>query len=182
VLGEYAPGTAQPISGLMYLISPINSPYDWVPALVKDPARNPYAPYFADLPDWMLILHLFVDATILIVGGILFAKFWVETAGMDAKTVAMQIARSGLIIPGFRKNPKILEKLLNRYIPKVTVLGGAIVGLLTFIASMLGTIGNVGGTGLLLAVSIAYRFYEDIRREQITEIHPMIRRLLGEER
>ena len=182
VLGEYAPGSAQPISGLMYLVSPINGPYDWVPALVKDPARNPYAPYFADLPDWMIILHLFVDATILIVGGILFAKFWVETAGMDAKTVAMQIARSGLIIPGFRKNPKILEKLLNRYIPKVTVLGGAIVGLLTFIASMLGTIGNVGGTGLLLAVSIAYRFYEDIRREQITEMHPMIRRLLGEER
>jgi len=46
---------------------------------------------------------------------------------------------------------------------------------------MLGTIGNVGGTGLLLAVSIAYRFYEDIRREQITEMHPMIRRILGEE-
>ncbi|HIP58722.1 MAG TPA: preprotein translocase subunit SecY [Archaeoglobus profundus] len=181
VLGEYAPGTAQPISGLMYLLSPIRGPYDWVPALVKDPARNPYAPYFADLPDWMIILHLFVDATILIAGGILFAKFWVETSGMDAKTVAMYIARSGLLVPGFRKNPKILEKLLNRYIPKVTVLGGAIIGLLTLIANMLGTIGKVSGTGLLLAVSIAYRFYEDIKREQITEMHPMIRRLLGEE-
>ncbi len=181
VLGEYAPGTSKPISGLMYLLSPVRSPYDWVPALVKDPARNPYAPYFADMPDWMILLHLLVDATILIVGGILFAIFWVETSGMDARTVAQQIAKSGLQIPGFRKNPKILEKVLSRYIPKVTILGGAAIGLLTLIANMLGTVGNVSGTGLLLAVSIAYRFYEDLTREQLTEMHPMLRKFLGEE-
>lgn len=181
VLGEYALGTSKPISGLMYLLSPVRSPYDWVPALVKDPARNPYAPYFADMPDWMILLHLLVDATILIVGGILFAIFWVETSGMDARTVAQQIAKSGLQIPGFRKNPKILEKVLSRYIPKVTILGGAAIGLLTLIANMLGTVGNVSGTGLLLAVSIAYRFYEDLTREQLTEMHPMLRKFLGEE-
>jgi len=180
-LGEYAPGTSKPISGLMYLLSPVRSPYDWVPALVKDPARNPYAPYFADMPDWMIILHLIVDATILIAGGILFAKFWVETSGMDAKTVARQIARSGLQIPGFRKSPQVLERVLGRYIPKVTIIGGAAIGILTLIANMLGTVGNVSGTGLLLAVSIAYRFYEDLMREQMTEMHPMIRRFLGEE-
>jgi preprotein translocase subunit SecY len=180
-LGEYAPGTSKPISGLMYLLSPVRSPYDWVPALVKDPVRNPYAPYFADMPDWMIILHLIVDAVILIAGGILFAKFWVETSGMDAKTVARQIARSGLQIPGFRKSPQVLEKVLGRYIPKVTIIGGAAIGLLTLVANMLGTVGNVSGTGLLLAVSIAYRFYEDLMKEQMTEMHPMIRRFLGEE-
>ncbi len=180
-LGEYAPGTSKPISGLMYLLSPVRSPYDWVPALVKDPTRNPYAPYFANMPDWMILLHLVIDATILIVGGILFAIFWVETSGMDAKTVAEQIAKSGLQIPGFRKNPKILEKVLSRYIPKVTVIGGAAIGLLTLIANMLGTVGKVSGTGLLLAVSIAYTFYEDLTREQLTEMHPMLRKFLGEE-
>ncbi len=180
-LGEYAPGTSKPISGLMFLLSPVRSPYDWVPALVKDPTRNPYAPYFANMPDWMLLLHLLIDATILIVGGILFAIFWVETSGMDAKTVAQQIAKSGLQIPGFRKNPKILEKVLSRYIPKVTVIGGAAIGLLTLIANMLGTVGKVSGTGLLLAVSIAYNFYEDLTREQLTEMHPMLRKFLGEE-
>ena len=180
-LGDYAPGTARPISGIMYLLSPVRSPYDWVPAFVKDPSRNPLAPYFADMPDWMIILHLIIDATILIVGGILFAKFWVETSGMDAKTVANQIARSGLQIPGFRKSPQVLERILNRYIPKVTILGGAIIGLLTLIANMLGTVGNVSGTGLLLAVSIAYSFYEDLTREQLTEMHPMLRKFLGEE-
>ncbi len=180
-LGEYAPGTSKPISGLMYLLSPVRSPYDWVPALVKDPTRNPYAPYFANMPDWMILLHLVIDATILIVGGILFAIFWVETSGMDAKTVAEQIAKSGLQIPGFRKNPKILEKVLSRYIPKVTVIGGAAIGFLTLIATMLGTVGKVSGTGLLLAVSIAYTFYEDLTREQLTEMHPMLRKFLGEE-
>lgn len=180
-LGEYAPGTSQPISGLMYLLSPVRSPYDWVPAFVKDPNRNSLAPYFADMPDWMIHLHLLIDAIILILGGIFFAKFWVETSGMDAKTVANQIARSGLQIPGFRKSPQVLERILIRYIPKVTILGGAMIGVLTLIANMLGTVGDVSGTGLLLAVSIAYRFYEDLTREQFTEMHPMLRKFLGEE-
>ncbi len=180
-LGEYAPNSSQPISGLMYLLSPVRSPYDWVPSLVKDPTRNALAPYFADMPDWMIILHLVIDALILIIGGILFAIFWVETSGMDARTVASQIAKSGLQIPGFRKSPQVLEKILSRYIPKVTIIGGAAIGVLTLIANMLGTVGNVSGTGLLLAVSIAYRFYEDLTRERMTEMHPMLRRLLGEE-
>ncbi|MBO8181315.1 MAG: preprotein translocase subunit SecY [Archaeoglobus sp.] len=173
IFGEYVGNT--PINGLMYLISPIRSPHSWIPSLVK---QNPY---YADLPTWMIGLHLVIDATILIVGGILFAIFWVQTSGMDAKTVASQIARSGMQVPGFRKSPQTLVRVLSRYIPKVTVLGGAAIGLLTLIANMLGTVGNVSGTGLLLAVSIAYKLYEDLAKEQMTEMHPMLRKFLGEE-
>ena len=174
ILGEYVNG--KPVSGIMYFLSPIRSPYDWVPALVKTKGAA-----FAAIPDWMIILHLLIDAAILIGGGILFAVFWVETSGMDAKTVAQQIAKSGMQVPGFRKSPQVLERVLSRYIPKVTIIGGALIGLLTLIANMLGTVGKVSGTGLLLAVSIAYRFYEDLAREQLTEMHPLIRRILGEE-
>ncbi len=173
-LGEFVNG--KPVSGIMYFLSPIRSPYDWVPALVKSRGAA-----FAAIPDWMIILHLLIDAAILIGGGILFAIFWVETSGMDAKTVARQIAKSGMQVPGFRKSPQVLERMLARYIPKVTVIGGALIGVLTLIANMLGTIGNVSGTGLLLAVSIAYRFYEDLTREQLTEMHPLLRKMLGEE-
>jgi len=173
IFGEYA--GSKPISGLMYFISPVRSPYDWIPSLVK---QNPY---FADLPVWAIGLHLIIDALILVAGGILFAIFWVQTSGMDAKTVASQIARSGMQVPGFRKSPQTLVRVLNRYIPKVTVLGGALIGLLTLVANMLGTVGNVSGTGLLLAVSIAYRFYQDLAKEQMTEMHPMLRKFLGEE-
>lgn len=175
IFGEFVGN--QPISGLAFFLSPINSPYDWVPELVRAKGAA-----FAAIPDWAIYLHLLIDAAILIGGGILFAVFWVQTTGMDAKTVASQIARSGMMIPGYRKSPAVLERLLERYIPKVTIIGGAIVGLLTLISSMLGTIGGVSGTGLLLAVSIAYRFYQDLAREQLTEMHPLLRKMLGEER
>ncbi|MEM0303149.1 MAG: preprotein translocase subunit SecY [Archaeoglobaceae archaeon] len=174
VLGEFVDG--HPVSGLMFYLSPINSPYDWVPELVRSRGAA-----FAAIPDWAIYLHLLIDALILIAGGIIFAVFWVQTTGMDAKTVANQIARSGMQIPGFRKSPVVLEKLFERYIPKVTIIGGALIGILTLVSNMLGTIGNVSGTGLLLAVSIAYRFYEDLARQQITEMHPILRRVLGEE-
>ncbi|MEM4472181.1 MAG: preprotein translocase subunit SecY [Archaeoglobaceae archaeon] len=174
IFGEYVGN--QPVSGIMFFLSPINSPYDWVPELVRSKGAA-----FATIPDWAIYLHLLIDALILIGGGILFAVFWVQTTGMDAKTVASQIARSGMMIPGYRKSPIALERLLERYIPKVTIIGGALIGLLALISNLLGTIGNVGGTSLLLAVSIAYRFYQDLTREQLTEMHPLLRRMLGEE-
>jgi preprotein translocase subunit SecY len=70
---------------------------------------------------------------------------------------------------------------MQRYIPKVTVIGGALVGLLTLVASLLGTLGGAGGTGLLLTVSIMYRLYEDIANQQMMEMHPMMRTFFGKE-
>ncbi len=182
ILGEYV-GT-QPVNGIMYLLNPIRGPNDWIPELVKAKYKLMVETYHIHIPpppDWMIFLHLLTDATILIIGGVLFSIFWMETSGMDPKTIAEQLAKSGMQIPGFRKNPRVLEKVLERYIPKVTVVGGAVIGALTLIANMLGTIGHVTGTGLLLAVSIAYQYYEDLAKEQLTEMHPMIRKILGEE-
>jgi preprotein translocase subunit SecY len=82
-------------------------------------------------------------------------------------------------IPGFRRNPSVLQKVLQRYIPLVTVVGGALVGFLAVTANMLGTIGAVGGTGLLLTVSIVYKLYEEIAEEQLMEMHPMMRQMFG---
>ena len=63
----------------------------------------------------------------------------------------------------------------------MAVIGGAFIGILTLVASLLGTIGSAGGTGLLLTVSIVYRLYEDIASEQMMEMHPMIRSFFGEQ-
>jgi len=76
---------------------------------------------------------------------------------------------SGMQIPGYRRSSGTLERVMQRYIPKVTVIGGAFIGLLTLIASLLGTLGGAGGTGLLLTVSIMYRLYEDIASQQVME-------------
>ncbi|UGV40958.1 preprotein translocase subunit SecY [Methanococcoides orientis] len=176
LFGEYYGST--PINGVMYYLSPINSPYDWIPSLV----RETFTGYGAPVPSmWQVGLHVLVDATFLIVGGIIFALFWIETTGMGAKPTAQKVFNSGMQIPGFRRNVGSIEKVMVRYIPKVTIIGGAFIGGLTLLASLLGTIGGAGGTGLLLTVSIVYRLYEDIASEQMMEMHPMVRSFFGQE-
>ncbi len=176
IFGEYKQAT--PVNGLMYYLAPINSPNDWVPSLVSAQftSLGVAAPAI-----WQIVLHVLTDAFMLIGGGIIFALFWIETTGMGAKSVAEKIHKSGMQIPGYRRSSGTLERVMQRYIPKVTVIGGALVGLLTLIASLLGTVGGAGGTGLLLTVSIMYRLYEDIANQQMMEMHPMMRTFFGKE-
>ncbi len=181
VTGDLVSATSpQPISGLMYYLSPINSPYDWIPSLVSSSNPGMELLGLSPISGWQIWLHVFTDAFVLIVGGVIFAMFWIETTGMGAKSVAAKIHASGLQVPGHRRNPVSIEKLLSRYIPKVTVIGGVIIGLLTLVASLMGTLGSAGGTGLLLTVSIVYRLYEQIASEQIQEMYPMMRKFFGE--
>ncbi len=176
ILGEYKQGT--PVGGLMYYLSPINSPNDWIPGLVSQQFTSVGA---AAPAVWQIILHVMTDAIMLIGGGILFALFWIETTGMGAKNVAEKIQKSGMQIPGYRRSSGTLERVMERYIPKVTVIGGAFIGILTLIASLMGTLGGAGGTGLLLTVSIMYRLYEDIASQQMMEMHPMMRSFFGKD-
>jgi preprotein translocase subunit SecY len=157
----------QPVSGLMYYLAPINGPQNWLPGLTQNPA-------------WQVALRCSIDILVMVIGGVIFALFWVETTGMGPKAVAEQIQSSGMSIPGFRRDPKIIERVMKRYIPKVTVIGGAFIGFLAVIAGFFGTVGNVGGTSLLLAVSIVYRLYEQLANEEVMEMHPVLRRFLGE--
>ena len=168
-----------PVGGLMYYLSPIHGPTDWIPGLVSQTYPGMIELGFPPIANWQIFLHVLTDTTFLIVGGVIFAIFWIETTGMGAKSVAQKIHNSGLQIPGYRRNPASIERLMERYIPKVTVIGGVIIGLLTLIASLLGTLGGAGGTGLLLAVSIVYRLYEQIASEQIQEMYPMMQKFFG---
>jgi len=93
--------------------------------------------------------------------------------------VAEQIMNQGMQIPGFRREPKVLKRVLERYIPVVTVLSGAVVGILAAGADLIGTVGNTSGTGVLLAVGIMIQFYEAMGREQMMEMHPVLRGMLG---
>ena len=126
-------------------------------------------------------LHVLVYLSVMIIGSILFAKFWIETTNMGPEDVAKQIESSGMQIPGFRRDPRVLRKVLERYIPMVTVISGAFVGALAALADMVGTVGNTSGTGVLLTVGIVIRLYEDIGREQLIEMHPVLRGFFGGE-
>lgn len=168
-LGVYN-GSGSPVSGLFYYLAPIYSPQDWMWWLGSTTNEV-----------WQILLRTSIDLTIMVVGGAIFAIFWVETTDMGPEATAEQIHNSGMEIPGFRRSPKVIERVLERYIPVVTVLGGAIVGVLAVMANMLGTIGGVSGTGLLLTVSITYKLYEEIAEEAMLDMHPMMRKMFGNE-
>ena len=167
-LGVYADG--QPVSGFFYYTAPIYQPGDWM-----------WWTGEVTQAWWMVLTRVSVDLTFMVIGGAIFAIFWVETTNMGPEATARQIQNSGMQIPGFRQNVGVIEKVMERYIPQVTVIGGALVGLLAVWANMLGTIGQVEGTGLLLAVSITYKLYEEIAEEQLMEMHPMMRQMFGRE-
>ncbi|EMA35764.1 preprotein translocase subunit SecY [Halococcus hamelinensis] len=166
-LGVYG-SQGQPTGGLFYYLAPIYQPQDWQWWAGSVSAEV-----------WQVLIRVGVDLTFMVVGGAIFAIFWVETADMGPESTAQQIQNSGMQIPGFRQNPGVIEKVLERYIPQVTVIGGALVGVLAVGANMLGTIGLVSGTGLLLTVSITYKLYEEIAEEQLMEMHPVMRQMFG---
>ena len=157
------------ISGFFYYLAPIQSRQDWMWFVGAGGGNSPLE----------IMTRVTVDLTIMIVGGAIFAIFWVKTTDMGPEATAQQIHNSGMQIPGFRQNVRSIERVLDQYIPQVTVIGGALVGLLAVGANMLGTIGGVSGTGLLLTVSITYKLYEEIAEEQLMEMHPMMRQMFG---
>ena len=122
--------------------------------------------------------HALVYLLIMMGGAVIFSILWVQTSGMDARSVAKQMLSSGLQIPGFRRDERILEKILNRYIWPLTVMGAILVGFLAGIADLTGALSY--GTGILLTVMIVYRLYEEIAKQHMMDMHPMLRRFMGE--
>ncbi len=94
-----------------------------------------------------------------------FSSIWVEISGIAPRDVSRQLLGSGYIVPGFRRSEKVLERLLERYIPIVAGLGGFLIGILAATADILGALAS--GTGILLMVSIIKQYYEQIAKEQL---------------
>jgi len=122
-------------------------------------------------------VHAVIYVLIVIGCCVVFALLWSELTNVGPGEVARQIHESGMHIPGFRKDRRIIEKILDRYIPAVTVLGGIFVGLLASFADLTNALGS--GTGVLLTVGIVYQLYQEIQREQAAEMFPIVREFLG---
>lgn len=159
LLGTFA--GASPASGLVKWIA--------VPNLIQNLLTNSFA--------WFDVGHALVYTFFLVVGSVIFSVFWVQTSGMDAGNVAKQIIGSGLQIPGFRRDERVLEHLLKRYIMPLTVMGGVAIGVLAASADLLGALSR--GTGILLAVMIIYRLYEDIAKQHMMDLNPSMRKMMG---
>jgi len=126
-----------------------------------------------------IIFQSIVYMSIMIIGSVFFSVMWVKTSNMGADAQARQILSSGLQIPGFRRDPRVLESILNRYIPALTIMGGATVGFLAAFADLAGALSR--GTGILLTVMIVYKLYEEIAKQHTYDMHPALRKFISPE-
>jgi preprotein translocase subunit SecY len=158
ILGKFTGNT--PVSGLVVWM---NSP-DILGKLIKGSLT------------YLDITHALVYMLFMVVGAVIFSIFWVQTSGMDARTQAKNMISSGLQIPGFRRDERILESILNRYILPLTVMGAIFVGILAALADVSGALTR--GTGILLTVMIIYKLYEDIARQHMMDMNPMLKKFI----
>jgi preprotein translocase subunit SecY len=175
-IGYFEEGSTTAAGGIAWYLSAPTGLVSWLMPII-DPAT------YGDGIHGPLqhLAHVAVYFSVMVMGSILFAKFWVETTNLGPEAVAKQIQKSGMQMPGFRRDPRVLKRVLERYIPTITIMSGAIVGALAAFADMVGTTGNASGTGVLLTVGIIIHFYEAMGREQMMEMNPMMRGFFGGE-
>ncbi|KAK3436912.1 hypothetical protein EUGRSUZ_E03508 [Eucalyptus grandis] len=140
---EYSGGQSVPVGGIAYYIT--------TPSSLADMAANPFHALF------YLVFMLSACA--------LFSKTWIEVSGSSAKDVARQLTEQQMVMPGHRESN--LQKELNCYIPTAAAFGGMCIGALTVLANFMGAIGS--GTGILLAVTIIYQYFDTFEKEKASE-------------
>lgn len=138
---EAGGGSSQlvPVGGLVYYMSP---PHSLVHVL-NDP------------------FHALLYIAFMLVTTALFSRMWIDVSGSASKDVAQQLRQQGVFFGGHRDTAMVHE--LNRYIPTAAAFGGMCIGLLTVLADFMGAMGS--GTGILLAVTTVYQYFETIMKE-----------------
>ncbi|CAE7376809.1 sec61a [Symbiodinium necroappetens] len=129
-------GQSVPVGGFAYYISPPSS----VSNIWEDP------------------LHALIYVSFVLISCALFSKFWIEVSGSSPRDVAKHLRDQSMVFKGHREES--LLKVLDMYIPTAAAFGGMCIGMLTIMADFLGAIGS--GTGILLAVTIIYQYFEMI--------------------
>ncbi|NYZ79559.1 preprotein translocase subunit SecY [Candidatus Micrarchaeota archaeon] len=168
------PSSGRLIDGLLYFMTPsFQNPIlvgyqSYITILLTSTTQ------YSHIPEY---IHVIAYVLTMVVLCVIFGSFWIETTGMGAKDIAEQLKGSGLQVPGFRRDPRVIEKVLDKYIPMITILGSIFVGLLASFADLTGALGT--GTGILLTVGILNNMYEVMKREQMLELYPALKNLVG---
>ncbi|MBS3089416.1 preprotein translocase subunit SecY [Candidatus Pacearchaeota archaeon] len=157
IFGGFSQG--QPISGFAYWLGTSNL----LESLIKGSLQG------------IQIVQAFSHLIFYMALSVLFAVFWVKTSGMDASNQAKRIISSGLQLPGFRKDERVLEAILSRYIMPLTIMGGLAIGLLAALTDSLGAL--TSGTAILLAVMIMYQLYQNVAQQHAVDMHPALKKM-----
>eukprot|EP00118_Oscarella_pearsei_P024694 m.306609 g.306609 ORF g.306609 m.306609 type:complete len:477 (+) comp41400_c0_seq1:192-1622(+) len=139
-MGGGGPARSYPVGGLCYYMSPPET----LGHIIEDP------------------IHAVVYIAFMLGSCAFFSKTWIDVSGSSAKDVAKQLKDQQMVMRGHRETSMIKE--LNRYIPTAAAFGGLCIGALSVLADFLGAIGS--GTGILLAVTIIYQYFEVFVKEQ----------------
>jgi len=143
LLGVWEPLEDSPqlraVSGIAYYMSP--------PHTMKEAILDP--------------IHTAAYIMFMVSACALFSKTWIEVSGSGPRDVAKQLKDQQMVMAGHREGS--MYKELKRVIPTAAAFGGAILGLLSVAADLMGAIGS--GTGILMAVTIIYSYWEIGMRE-----------------
>ncbi|KAI9298669.1 SecY protein [Neoconidiobolus thromboides FSU 785] len=129
-----------PVSGLAYYLRPPNAFIE----VLQDP------------------IHFVVYLGFILGACALFSRTWIEISGSSPRDVAKQLKEQDTVIAGHRDTS--IYKVLKKVIPQAATVGGLVIGLLSVSADLMGAIGS--GTGILLAVTIIYQYFEMFVKEQ----------------
>ena len=91
-----------------------------------------------------------------------FSRIWIDVSGSAPRDVVANLMRQDMYIEGHGRESMI--KMLGRYIHIAATFGGMCIGALCIFADFMGAIGS--GTGIMLAVTIIYSFFEEIAKNQ----------------
>ena len=134
-------GHSAPVGGLAYYISP---PRDWV-----DIQRDPF--------------H-FIFYSLFVMGSCAFlSRIWIDISGSAPRDVVRQLMEQDMVIDGGLREES-MTRYLSRYITTAAAFGGVCIGALCIFADFMGAIGS--GTGIMLAVTIIYQYFETIAKEK----------------
>lgn len=115
-------------------------------------------------------IHTVLHISFMVLACALFSKTWIEVSGSSPRDVAKQLKEQQMVcqisfmsysfltccyfkvMAGHREGS--MYKELKRVIPTAAFFGGAILGLLSVAADLMGALGS--GTGILMAVTIIY--------------------------
>merc|ERR1711865_583426 len=128
-----------PVGGLAFFVSPPGN----LSEILEDP------------------LHALIYLTFMLTACALFSKTWIEVSGSSPNDVHKQLSDQQMTLMGYRQTE--MKKVLRRYIPIAAAFGGMCIGALTVMADFMGAIGS--GTGILLAVTIIYQYFEIFMKE-----------------
>eukprot|EP00842_Homolaphlyctis_polyrhiza_P006727 jgi/Hompol1/7055/HPOL_005168-RA len=121
-------------------------------------------------------IHFVVYVTFVMATCAVFSKAWLDASGTSPRDVAKQLKDQQLVIRGHREG--FMYKELKKIIPTAAAFGGLCIGALSVAADLLGMsyhvivpdVGAIGsGTGILLAVTTIYQYFEIFVKEQHEE-------------